>query len=149
MAALSTAIIGRQPPAGLLYHSDRGVQYACGDFQALLGEFSMKCSMSRKGDCWDNAVVESFFASLKRELIDRRSRKSREDARAAVFDYIDVWYNRQRRHSTLGPELTVGRGLTSGRPHAIRRRARGRQRRERPLDRRGRALSRVGMRGYP
>ncbi len=102
VAALRMAIVGRRPLAGVLYHSDRGVQYACGDFQAILRQFAMECSMSRKGDCWDNAVVESFFATLKTELIDRFQWATREDVRVAVFEYIEIWYNRKRRHSTLG-----------------------------------------------
>ncbi len=87
--ALEMAIVGRRPPIGLLYHSDRGVQYACGDFQTLLQQFGMNASMSRKGDCWDNAVVESFFATLKSECVDRYLCKTREDARSAIFDYIE------------------------------------------------------------
>lgn len=91
---------------GILHHSDRGSQYACSDYRALLDQNGMVCSMSRKGDCWDNAVAESFFATLKRELVHRAEWKScsetHEDARAALFEYIEVWYNRERRHSSIG-----------------------------------------------
>jgi putative transposase len=100
--ALGMALEQRSPTAGLLAHSDRGSQYASADYQELLAEHGMRCSMSRKGDCWDNAVVESFFATLKTELLDQEIFRTRAQARAAIFDYIEVWYNRQRRHSTLG-----------------------------------------------
>jgi len=84
-------IVGRKAPAGLLYHSDRGVQYACGDFQALLVQFSMQCSMSRKKRLLGQRGGRELFASLKRELIDRRSWKNRDDVRAAAFEYIEIW----------------------------------------------------------
>jgi transposase InsO family protein len=102
LAALRSALAQRSPKAGLICHSDRGSQYASGDYQALLAEAGALGSMSRKGNCYDNAPVESFFASLKRELIYRRSFATREEARSAVFEWIAVWYNRKRRHSTLG-----------------------------------------------
>ena len=79
-----------------------GSQYAAGDYRALLTAHGMECSMSRVGDCWDNAVAESFFATLKRELADDCDWQTRDEARTAVFEYIEVWYNRQRRHSSLG-----------------------------------------------
>lgn len=101
-AALQMAVTRRQPPAGVVHHSDRGVQYAAGDYQALLTRYGMKASMSRKGDCYDNAVVESFFATLEWELIEQADWSTRAEARGAIFEYIEVWYNRQRRHSTLG-----------------------------------------------
>jgi putative transposase len=100
--ALQMALGQRRPAPGVLHHSDRGSQYACGDYQAQLLAQGMTCSMSRKGDCWDNAVAESFFATLKTELVDDAAWPTREAARAAVFEYIEVWYNRQRRHSSLG-----------------------------------------------
>jgi transposase InsO family protein len=100
--ALRMALGQRQPAAGVLHHSDRGSQYASGEYQALLTQHGMTCSMSRKGDCWDNAVVESFFATLKAEVVDAADWATREEARAALFEYIEVWYNRQRRHSSLG-----------------------------------------------
>jgi transposase InsO family protein len=90
------------PKPGLLHHSDRGVQYACKDFQTLLVTHGIGCSMSRKGDCWDNAVAESFFHTLKAELVRDRNYKTRQEATADIFEYIEVFYNRQRRHSTLG-----------------------------------------------
>ena len=101
IAALTDAIRGRQPPAGLLHHSDRGSQYASGDYQALLAEAKMVGSMSRKGNCWDNAVMESFFATLKAEL-PLSVFPSHAAARTAVFDYIERFYNRRRCHSSLG-----------------------------------------------
>ena len=100
--ALKTALRGRQPSAGLLHHSDRGSQYASLDYQLLLSGAAIRCSMSRKGDCWDNAVVESFFATLKRERVRCRRYRTREEARSDLFEYIEVWYNRKRRHSSLG-----------------------------------------------
>jgi putative transposase len=102
LAALQMALAHRQPMPGALHHSDRGSQYACGDYQALLAAHRMTGSMSGKGDCWDNAVVESFFATLKTELVDEASWATREEARTALFEYIEGWYNRQRRHSSLG-----------------------------------------------
>jgi putative transposase len=99
--ALQMAVARRRPAAGLIMHTDRGSQYASEENQALLSEHGMRCSMSRKGNCWDNAVTESFFGSLKTELIEGLF-PSRAAARAAVFEYIEVWYNRLRRHSTLG-----------------------------------------------
>lgn len=100
--ALRAALGERRPRAGLLCHSDRGSQYAGGAYQALLRGHGLRCSMSRKGDCWDNAVVESFFATLEHELLVVRDFHSRADARRAIFDFIEVWYNRERRHSSLG-----------------------------------------------
>ena len=102
--ALQSALCQRRPGigVGLLHHSDRGSQYASGDFQALLSEQDILCSMSRKGNCWDNAPVESFFGTLKQELVNRRRFSTRDAARNEVFEYIEVWYNRQRRHSSLG-----------------------------------------------
>jgi transposase InsO family protein len=99
--ALTMALTGRRPGPGVLHHTDRGSQYAAGDYRALLSAHGMACSMSRVGDCWDNAVAESFFATLKRELADDADWATRDDARTAVFEYIEVWYNRQRRHSSL------------------------------------------------
>ena len=87
---------------GLLHHSDRGSQYASLEYQGLLAAAGVQCSMSRKGNCWDNAPVESFFATLKQELVYRQRFETRLQAQAALFDYIEVFYNRQRRHSALG-----------------------------------------------
>ena len=101
LQALEQAVAQRQPGRGLLHHSDRGSQYTCGDYRDRLDELGMTVSMSRKGNCYDNAVVESFFDSLKTEL-DQEVFASREHARRALFDYIEVFYNRARRHSALG-----------------------------------------------
>ena len=86
----------------LIHHSDRGLQYASNDYQELLAHHSITPSMSRKGNCWDNAVTESFFGSLKTELVHHERYAARADARRSLFDYIERFYNRQRRHSTLG-----------------------------------------------
>ena len=100
--ALSMAVGRRNPEPGLIHHSDRGSQYASGAYQEALAEREMRCSMSRKGDCWDNAVVESFFSSLKTERVHHRLYRSRDEARRDIFEYIEVFYNRVRLHSTLG-----------------------------------------------
>jgi transposase InsO family protein len=100
--ALRMALLRRQPGRGVLHHSDRGSQYAGTAFQQLLKDHGMTCSMSRKGDCWDNAVVESFNATIKTELIHRTKWQTREEARAAIYKWIESWYNRKRLHSTLG-----------------------------------------------
>ena len=100
--ALEMALARRCPAAGVLHHSDRGSQYASSDFRALLEDAGMTASMSRTGDCWDNAVVESFFSTLKRELVEEAAWATREEARLALFEWIEVWYNQQRRHSALG-----------------------------------------------
>ncbi len=102
LEALRMALEQRHPTPGVLHHSDRGSQYACGDYRALLAAHQMTCSMSKRGDCFDNAVAESFFATLETELVDDADWHTRTEARAAVFEYIEVWYNRQRRHSSLG-----------------------------------------------
>jgi len=99
--ALEMALGQRRRDGVVLHHSDRGVQYASADFQALLSGQRMICSMSRKGDCWDNAVVESFFKTLKVECVHRQRFKTREQARQTIFEYIEAFYNRQRLHSTL------------------------------------------------
>jgi transposase InsO family protein len=102
LGALSMAVGRRSPGPGLIHHSDRGSQYASNDYQAALSQHKMLCSMSRKGDCWDNAVVESFFSTLKTERVHHRLYRSRADARRDIFGYIEVFYNRARLHSTLG-----------------------------------------------
>jgi putative transposase len=101
LSALEMALARRRPPPGVLHHSDRGAQYASADYRSMLEQHGMECSMSRKGDCWDNAVAESFFATIKRELIDGSCWRTRDEARAAIFEYIEAWYNRERRHSSL------------------------------------------------
>ena len=100
--ALNMALGQRRPGEDLIHHSDRGVQYLSDDFQALLKVNGITCSMSDKGSCYDNAVVESFFASLKRERTNRRNYRTRDQARADVFDYIERFYNRKRRHGYVG-----------------------------------------------
>jgi putative transposase len=100
--ALRLAYGRRKPGQGLLHHSDRGCQYASQEYQELLRGYGMLPSMSRKGNCWDNAPMESFFASLKKELVHRERFTTRKAARAALFEYIEVFYNRQRLHSSLG-----------------------------------------------
>jgi putative transposase len=100
--ALGMALARRQPPLGLLHHSDRGSQYASRDYRAALAQHGIVCSMSRRGDCWDNAVAESFFATLKVELVHDAAWPTRAAARTAIFDYIEAFYNGQRRHSALG-----------------------------------------------
>jgi putative transposase len=102
LAALDMAIQRRRPLPGCMHHSDRGSQYAAGDYQKQLATYGMVCSMSRKGNCWDNAPMESFFHSLKTELVHHRDDQTRDEARRDIFEYIEVFYNRQRRHSTLG-----------------------------------------------
>jgi transposase InsO family protein len=100
--ALALAIERRLPAEGLLAHSDRGSQYASDHYQLLLGKHGITCSMSRRADCWDNAPMESFFASLKKELVHDADFLTRTEARAAIVEYIEVFYNTKRRHSSLG-----------------------------------------------
>ena len=102
LAALMMAVTNRRPPQGLLFHSDRGVQYCAIAFRRTTKGHQMRQSMSRKGNCWDNACAETFFKSLKRELIRERVFASRAEARAAIFEYLEVFYNRRRLHSYLG-----------------------------------------------
>ena len=100
--ALNMALLQREIGAKLLLHSDRGSQYASENFQQLLNRHGIQCSMSRKGDCWDNAAMESFFHTLKTECVYHERYQTRDEAKKSVFDYIEVFYNRQRKHSTLG-----------------------------------------------
>ncbi len=100
--ALSMALARRSPGRGLLHHSDRGVQYASDDYRHLLQSHGMESSMSNKGDCWDNAPMESFWGTLKTELVNHERYATHEQARASIFEYIEVFYNRQRLHSSLG-----------------------------------------------
>jgi len=100
--ALVMALWRRGKPTELLHHSDQGSQYTSEDFQRLLSAEGITCSMSRRGDCWDNSAVESFFASLKKERVYRTTYPTRAAARADIFDYIEAFYNSRRRHSTLG-----------------------------------------------
>jgi len=100
--ALEMAIGRRLPIEGILVHSDRGSQYASDHYQRLLRKHGIQCSMSGVGQCWDNAPMESFFASLKKELVHHEDYQTREEAKASLFDYVEVFYNNQRLHSSLG-----------------------------------------------
>ena len=100
--AMRRALQNRRPPPGLICHSDRGVQYASGGYRRLLRVHKARASMSGKGNCLDNAPMESFFGSLKTELVHRARFRSRREAKAALFEYIAIFYNRQRRHSSIG-----------------------------------------------
>jgi putative transposase len=105
--ALTMGWFRRHPQPGLIHHSDRGSQYASHAFQAKLREYGMRCSMSRKGNCWDNAPSESFFNSLKNERVHGAKYRTREQAKADIFEYVEVFYNRTRRHSTLGSRSPI------------------------------------------
>jgi putative transposase len=100
--ALRNALEHRRPSGPVMHHSGRGVQSACDDYQELLRSNGLEVSMSRKGNCWDNAAMESFFGTLKQELVHRETYATREEARRSLFESIEVFYNRQRLHSTLG-----------------------------------------------
>jgi len=100
--ALEMALLRRQPQPGLIHHTDRGSQYASGEYRKRLDAAGITCSMSRKGNCWDNAVAESFFATLKGELADQAEWGTRNEARRDIFEFVELYYNAQRRHSTLG-----------------------------------------------
>jgi len=100
--ALKMALMCRKVRSPLLLHSDQGSQYAAADYRTMLAENGIDCSMSRKGNCWDNAVAESFFHTLKTELVHHEDYRSRSQAKASIFEYIEVFYNRQRRHSHIG-----------------------------------------------
>ena len=102
LSALHMAVESRQPGPSLVHHSDRGSQYAAKDYRKALEAFGAIASMSRKGNCWDNAVPESFFGTLKTELVHRYSWTTMREAKSAIFEYIEVFYNRKRKHSTLG-----------------------------------------------
>jgi putative transposase len=101
LAALDDAIARRNPPPGLIHHSDRGSQYTSHDYQKRLRDNHIVCSMSRKGNCWDNAVAESLWATIKRELTDGEAWATTAELNAALFEYIEVFYNRERLHSFL------------------------------------------------
>jgi putative transposase len=102
LRALHRALMLRRPPPGLIHHSDRGAQYASSAYQQVLAQHGIVCSMSRRGNCWDNAAVESFFATLKKELGPFARWSTREAAYRSIAAYIEIWYNYQRRHATLG-----------------------------------------------
>lgn len=101
-AALRMALARRRPKPGLIHHTDQGRQYAAGSYRHELCQYGIQASMSRKGDCFDNACAESFISTLKNELVHHVQFKTREEARIAIFEYIEVFYNRQRLHQTLG-----------------------------------------------
>ena len=105
--ALEMAIAARNPAEGLIHHSDRGSQYASYDYQKLVQQKGIVGSMSRRGNCYDNAPTESWFATLKRELVYRTSYTTHAEARQDIFEYIEVWYNRQRKHSAIGYKSPV------------------------------------------
>lgn len=105
--AMLMALWKRNPAEGLIFHSDRGSQYASDSHRTLLDDHGLKASMSKKGDCWDNAVAESFFHTLKIELVHHCDYETRDDARASIFEYIEVFYNRQRSHSANGYEAPL------------------------------------------
>ncbi len=105
--AMLMSLWKRNPAKGLMFHSDRGSQYASDSYRKILNTHGIKASMSRKGNCWDNAVAESFFHTLKIELVHHRDYETREEARAEIFEYIEVFYNRQRSHSALGYEAPL------------------------------------------
>lgn len=100
--AIKMAMYSRQPQSGLIAHSDQGSQYASGDYRKFLDENDFVCSMSRKGNCWDNSVAESFFGTLKQEHVFFCDYITRAEARRSIFEWIEGWYNRERIHSTLG-----------------------------------------------
>src|SRR6185312_15207615 len=100
--ALRDAVARRRPPAGVIFHSDRGCQYTSNQFATAATELGVRLSLGRKGQCWDNAVAESFFATIKAELLDDRPWPTHAAARAAIFNWIEGWYNTRRRHSSLG-----------------------------------------------
>lgn len=101
LTSIEEAFSKRNPPPGLIFHSDRGSQYASDDFKSILQTYKAQQSMSRKGDCWDNAVAESFFKTIKRELIYWEKFKTRKEAELRIFEYIEIIYNRHRLHSTI------------------------------------------------
>ncbi|MDZ7720017.1 MAG: IS3 family transposase [Balneolaceae bacterium] len=107
MAAFKQAVVRRKPKKDMLYHSDQGVQYACEDFTKMLSKYSITQSMSRKGNCWDNAPAESFFKTLKYELDMPDRYESYQQARTAIFEFIEIWYNRKRLHSALNYQSPV------------------------------------------
>ena len=118
LAALEQAVFRRDPTANMLFHSDQGVQYACGEFTAALKAQSIEQSMSRKGNCWDNAPAESFFKTLKSELNMATPFVNYKHARACLFEFIEIWYNRKRLHSALDYQTPVHAEQQLNRQHA-------------------------------
>jgi transposase InsO family protein len=107
LEAMEKALAARHPSAALMHHSDRGVQYACQEYQAVLKREGIQCSMSRSGNCYDNAAMESFFKTLKVELVYQGRYRTRWEARTSIYTYIELFYNRQRLHSALGYQSPV------------------------------------------
>ena len=102
LAALRMAIVAQRPGAGLIHHSDRGVQYASAEYRKMMQSAGLRASMSRKANCYDNATMESFWSTLKHELIYRCGYQTRTQAQQSIFEWIEVFYNRTRLHSSLG-----------------------------------------------
>jgi transposase InsO family protein len=100
--ALWRAVRSKRPAPGLIHHLDRGTQYCADDYRKLVEQFGMRASMSRKGNCYDNAPMESFWGSLKNEMIHHQRHPTRANAESAIKEYVEIFYNRQRRHSRLG-----------------------------------------------
>lgn len=107
VSTLEHALASRRPPPGLVHHTDRGCQYASGDYRRLLAKHGATCSMSAAGECWDNAVAESFFATLKKELVHGCAFETRSEAYDAISDYIENYYNAKRRHSAAGNQSPI------------------------------------------
>ena len=107
LSALQMAVMTRRPAPGLIVHSDRGIQYASWRYRRFLKSNGFQGSMSRRGDCWDNAAAESLFATLKTELVHRLAFQTRAEARTKIFEFIESFYNRERLHSTLGYKTPV------------------------------------------
>ncbi|MDD3267410.1 MAG: IS3 family transposase [Burkholderiales bacterium] len=107
VSALLKALRLRKNPTCVIFHSDRGSQYASKEYKAMIASNNIRGSMSRKGDCWDNAVAESFFATLKKEYISQTQFKTREQAKLGIFDYIETWYNKERIHSYLNGDSPI------------------------------------------
>jgi putative transposase len=105
--ALRMAIVARNPPPGVIFHSDRGAQYTSDEFRSFCGNNGVRPSVGRTGSCFDNAVAESFFATIKKELIHTRPWPTLDKLRGAVFEYIESYYNRRRRHSTIGYDTPI------------------------------------------
>jgi putative transposase len=105
--ALSNALLDREIKRGIIFHSDQGIQYTSENFRRILRENGFQQSMSRKGNCWDNAIIETFFHTLKTELTNRVKYKTREEARVSIFEYIEIFYNRKRLHSAIGYRAPV------------------------------------------
>lgn len=107
LSALQRALTRRRPPPGLVHHTDRGSQYASYEYRGVLDEHGMRCSMSAAGNCYDNAVAESFFATLKKELVHGCAFETRSEAYDAISNYIENYYNAKRRHSAVGNESPI------------------------------------------